>query len=78
MCSPEGICEWIGSDVLEHYISAGYKLHENQSRMSYALPSWVPREKKLKPNLKFQIFLDLLKNVQQQVALPGKNFNGPR
>ncbi len=44
MCSPEGICEWIGSDVLEHYISAGYKLHENQSRMSYALPSWVPRE----------------------------------
>lgn len=44
MCSPEGICEWIASDVLEHYISAGYKLHENQSRMSYALPSWVPRE----------------------------------
>ena len=43
MCSPEGICEWIASDVLEHYISAGYKLHENQSRMSYALPSWVPR-----------------------------------
>ena len=44
MCSPEGECEWIASDVLEHYISAGYKLHENQSRMSYALPSWVPRE----------------------------------
>ena len=44
MCSPEGICDWIASDVLEHYISAGYKLHENQSRMSYALPSWVPRE----------------------------------
>ena len=44
MCSPEGVCEWIASDVLEHYISAGYKLHENQSRMSYALPSWVPRE----------------------------------
>lgn len=43
MCSPEGECEWIASDVLEHYISAGYKLHENQSRMSYALPSWVPR-----------------------------------
>lgn len=43
MCSPEGVCEWIASDVLEHYISAGYKLHENQSRMSYALPSWVPR-----------------------------------
>lgn len=44
VCGPTGECDWVSSDVLEHYIKAGFVLHENKSRMSYALPSWVPQE----------------------------------
>lgn len=44
VCSPEGECAWVASDTLSQYMNMGYRLHNNMSRMSYALPSWVPKE----------------------------------
>lgn len=44
VCSPSGECAWVSSDTLNQYMAMGYKLHNNMSRMNYALPSWVPKE----------------------------------
>lgn len=36
---------WVDDKAVETYVRAGYKLPENtQSRMSYAIPSWVPED----------------------------------
>lgn len=38
---------WVNEKVLEAYLKAGYTLPENtDSRMSYAIPAWVPRDDK--------------------------------
>ena len=44
VCAPSGECAWVASDTLSQYMEMGYKLHNNMHRMSYALPSWVPKE----------------------------------
>lgn len=35
-------CMWVSADVLDTYISEGYRIKDNISRMGYALPTWVP------------------------------------
>ena len=37
-------CLWVSEDVLSHYINSGYEINNNESRMGYAIPSWVPTE----------------------------------
>lgn len=44
ICNPNGDCLWVSSDVIEYYIKSGWILYENEKRMGYAIPKWVPKE----------------------------------
>lgn len=43
VCSDEGECQWVSSDLLAYYLQNGYKV-QNMTRMSYAPPQWLPRD----------------------------------
>lgn len=43
VCSDEGECQWVSSDLLAYYLQNGYKV-QNLTRMSYAPPMWMPKE----------------------------------
>lgn len=43
VCSDEGECQWVSSDLLAYYLQNGYKV-QNLTRMSYAPPTWMPKE----------------------------------
>lgn len=43
VCSDDGDCQWVSSDLLAYYLQNGYKV-QNMTRMSYAPPTWMPKE----------------------------------
>lgn len=43
VCSDDGECKWVSSDILAYYLQNGYKV-QNLTRMAYAPPMWTPKE----------------------------------
>lgn len=43
VCSDDGECKWVPSDILAYYLQNGYKV-QNLTRMAYASPMWTPKE----------------------------------
>lgn len=43
VCSDDGECKWVSSDILAYYLQNGYKV-QNLTRMAYASPMWTPKE----------------------------------
>lgn len=47
ICKGEGSeeeCMWVSKDLVDYYIKSGWSMKSSESRMSYAIPSWVPQD----------------------------------
>lgn len=47
ICKGEGKdeeCMWVTKDLVDYYIKAGWGMKSAESRMSYAIPAWVPQD----------------------------------
>lgn len=47
ICKGEGSdeeCMWVTKDLVDYYIKAGWGMKSPESRMSYAIPAWVPQD----------------------------------
>ena len=47
ICKGEGAdeeCMWVTKDLVDYYIKAGWGMKSPESRMSYAIPAWVPQD----------------------------------